>query len=104
MAVLAYLLLPISGLVAYLKGSSPRVRFHGLQAILFGCLWAILLYAATWTTPVVTQLIFAAGLLLWIALMAGAALGRDLELPIAGSALRAAAEVPPGHDSPSKLS
>jgi uncharacterized membrane protein len=96
-AALAYLFLPISGLVAYLKGSSPRVRFHGLQAILFGALWAVLLYAATWTTPVVTQLIFAAGLVLWIALMAGAAVGRDIELPIAGHALRSVAEVPPGN-------
>ena len=95
MAALAYLFLPISGLVAYLKGSTPRVRFHGLQAILFGALWAVLLYAATWTTPVVTQLIFAAGLILWILLMAAAALGRDIELPIARDALRSVADVPP---------
>jgi uncharacterized membrane protein len=102
-AALAYLLLPISGLIAYLKGTSPRLRFHGLQAIVFGALWAVVLYAATWTTPVVTQVVFAAGLVLWIVLIAGAALGRDIELPIAGDALRSAAEFPPGSDSQSKL-
>jgi uncharacterized membrane protein len=79
------------------------MRFHGLQAILFGAVWVLLLYAATWTTPVVTQVVFAVGLVLWIALMAGAAMGRDIELPIAGRPLRSAAEVAPGHDTPSKL-
>ena len=56
-------------LVAFLAGSTPRVRFHGLQAILLGAVWPLLLYAATWTSPVVTQVIGAAGLLLWVVLV-----------------------------------
>lgn len=94
MAALAYVLLPISGLVAFLKGSSARVRFHGLQAIALGAVWPILLYAATWTTPVVTQLVFFAGLLLWLTLIVATAFGRDLELPFLEGRFRAAAESP----------
>jgi uncharacterized membrane protein len=102
-AALAYVLLPITGLIAFLKGSTARIRFHGLQAILFGAAWAVFLYAATWTTPVVTQVVFAAGLLLWMALMVAAAFGRDIVLPIAGGPLRSLAEIPPSHDKPSNL-
>ena len=91
MAALAYVVLPISGLVAFLTGSTSRVRFHGLQAIVFGAVWPLLLYAATWTTPVVTQIIGAAGLLLWLILIITTALGRDLQLPFLGERLRAAA-------------
>ena len=94
MAALAYVLLPISGLVAFLTGSTPRVRFHGLQAIVFGALWPVLLYAATWTSPVVTQLIGGAGLLLWVVLIIATALGRDLQLPLLGARLRTAAVAP----------
>ncbi|MEA2506761.1 MAG: hypothetical protein QOH48_1379 [Actinomycetota bacterium] len=95
MAALAYVLLPISGLVAYLKGSSSRVRFHGLQAIAFGALWAVLLYAATWTTPAVTQVIFAAGVLVWLVLILGAIVGRDWHLPLVGAWLESVAQKPP---------
>jgi uncharacterized membrane protein len=94
-AALAYSLLPVSGLLAYFKGSTVRVRFHGLQAILFGAVWPVLLYAATWTRPVVTQLVFVGGLLTWLTLIVSAAIGRDWELPVAGRRLRLAAEPPP---------
>jgi uncharacterized membrane protein len=98
-AALAYVLLPVTGLVAYLSGSSPRTRFHGLQAIIFGTVWPFLLYAATWTTPVVTQVVFLVGLLVWMALMAGAAFGRDFYLPLVGPGLRSAAETKVAEDS-----
>ena len=94
MAALAYVLLPVTGLIAFLKGSSPRIRFHGLQAISIGAAWPVLLFAATWTTPVVTQLIGVAGLLLWVTLIVTTALGRDLQLPLIGPRLRAAAQTP----------
>jgi uncharacterized membrane protein len=98
-AALAYVLLPVSGLIAYLTGSTPRTRFHGLQAIALGAVWPILLYAATWTSPGVTQVVFLFGLLSWIALLVAAALGRDLELPLLGSRLRKIAEMPPAEDN-----
>jgi uncharacterized membrane protein len=92
MAALAYVLLPISGLIAFLRGSTARTRFHGLQAIVVGAVWPVLLYAATWTTPVVTQVVAAVGGLVWVTLVVTAALGRDLHLPVVGSRLRTAAE------------
>jgi uncharacterized membrane protein len=98
-AALAYVLLPVSGLVAYLTGSTPRMRFHGLQAIAFGAAWPVLLYAATWTSPGVTQVIFLLGFLLWMALIVAAALGRDLQLPLVASRLRSAAETPAPEDN-----
>jgi uncharacterized membrane protein len=90
-AALAYVLLPITGLVAFLGGTTPRIRFHGLQAIVFGAVWPVLLYAATWTSPLVTQLVGAAGLLLWVVLIIATALGRDLQMPFLGARLRTAA-------------
>ena len=36
---LAYVLLPLSGMLAYFNGTSVRMRFHGLQAIALGALW-----------------------------------------------------------------
>jgi uncharacterized membrane protein len=100
MAALAYVLLPVSGLVSYLKGSTPRVRFHGLQAIIFGAVWPALLYAATWTTPAVTQSVFAVGVLIWVFLIVAAALGRDWHLPLVGRRLEAAALESPAADNP----
>jgi uncharacterized membrane protein len=91
-AAFAYVLLPISGLIAYLKGVTARTRFHGLQAIVFGAVWPVVLFAATWTTPLVTQVVGAAGALLWIALIVTTAAGRDLQLPLVGRPLRAAAQ------------
>jgi uncharacterized membrane protein len=91
-AAFAYVLLPVSGLIAYLKGATARTRFHGLQAIVFGAVWPVLLFAATWTTPLVTQVVGAAGALLWIALVVTTAVGRDLQLPLVGGSLRTAAQ------------
>jgi uncharacterized membrane protein len=91
-AALAYVLLPVSGLAAYLKGATPRTRFHGLQAIVFGAMWPVLLYAATWTTALVTQLVGAVGFLGWVTLIVSTAAGRDLQLPFVGRRLRAAAQ------------
>lgn len=95
MAALAYVLLPVSGLVAYVKGSSERVRAHGLQAIALGVAWPAALYAASAASPGVTQATFAAGAALWLALLVGTAAGRDPFVPGLGRALRAAASAPP---------
>ncbi|MEA2486277.1 MAG: hypothetical protein QOD46_1388 [Actinomycetota bacterium] len=97
-AALAYVLLPVSGLIAFLKGSTQRTRFHGLQAIVVGAAWPVLLYAATWTAPVVTQAVAVVGTLLWVALIVTTALGKDLQLPVVGGRLRTAAEAPVAGD------
>ena len=98
MAALAYVLLPVTGLAAYLKGATQRTRFHGLQAIVFGAVWPVLLYAATWTTPVVTQVVAAVGFLGWVTLIVTTAAGRDLQFPFVGRRLRAAAQTPVTED------
>lgn len=91
MAALAYLLLPLSGLIAFLAGSSPRLRFHGLQAIAIGTLWPAALYAAALGPASVVQAVFALGVTAWLVLLSSAALGKDLRLPGLGRFLEEAA-------------
>lgn len=95
MAGSAYLLLPISGLVAYFRGATPRVRFHGLQAILLGLLWPVVLIGCSKITPGATQTAFAVGLLVWLGFLLTTLFGLDPRVPIVGRALRRAAEVEP---------
>ena len=95
MAALAYLLLPVSGLAAYLKGTSARVRFHGLQAIALGVVWPAALYACTYLSPGVTQLCAAVGAVIWIGLLVTTALGLNPRLPVAGRYLQRAASEDP---------
>jgi uncharacterized membrane protein len=99
MAALAYLLLPVTGLFAYAKGATQRLRFHGLQAIVFGTVWPAVLYICAYVGPGVTQAAFAVGAAIWIALMITAAIGRDLRIPLIGRVLeRWAATAPAGTD------
>ena len=87
MAALAYLLLPLSGVVAFFCGSSARVRFHGLQAIFYGTVWALALYGCSAITPGATQICFVVGSAAWFALMSATALGKDPHLPGLGKRL-----------------
>ena len=86
-ASLAYLLLPVTGLVAYLKGLEPRTRFHGLQAIVLGLVWPVALYAMALGPPVAVQLTFAVGFLVWLAFLGLTAVGRDPRIPYVGALL-----------------
>ena len=95
MAALAYVLLPVTGLIAYLKGPSRRMRFHGLQAIAIGLLWPVVLYACTYAGPGATQAAFALGGIVWLGFLVLAAFGLNPRVPLLGPALwRAAAEDP----------
>jgi uncharacterized membrane protein len=94
-AALVYLLLPLSGLAAYLLGGDQRIRFHGLQAIALGLLWAVALVAASALSPRTTKFVFGAGALLWLGLMVGAALGRSARIPFLGRALERVAREDP---------
>lgn len=91
MAALAYLLLPVSGLAAYLMGRSPRTRWHGLQAVALGLVWPAALYACTYLTPGATQLCALAGVVAWIGFLAATAFGLDPRIPLAGKYLQRAA-------------
>ncbi len=95
MAALPYLLLPVSGLIAYFGAGSERVRFHGLQAVVWGSLWPTALYVCSWVTPGATQVAFVLGVLGWLVLMLAAAVGRDVRIPFVGRRLQRAAAVSP---------
>jgi uncharacterized membrane protein len=85
MAALAYVLLPISGMMAFFSQGSFRVRFHGAQAVAFGLVWPLVLYGSSALSATVTQITFVLGAVIWLALIATAATGRDLRLPLLGS-------------------
>ena len=91
MAALAYLLLPVTGLIAYLTGRDRRVRTHGLQAIFIGLSWPIALYIAALGPPVAVQVVFGMGALVWLAFLGLAGLGRDPLIPVVGPILEALA-------------
>ncbi|CAN5565188.1 hypothetical protein BH24ACT26_BH24ACT26_00770 [soil metagenome] len=101
MAALAYVFPPLSGLVAYLAGATQRTRFHGLQSVLLGVLWPLGLYIGALVSPGVTQAAAAAGALVWLAFLVGAAVGRDPRWPLLGRALKAMAESRPA-EGPSR--
>lgn len=94
-AGLSYLLLPVSGLFAYLRGRAARTRFHGLQAIALGTLWPVAMLAASKVSATATQIVFAIGALVWLGFMVLAFFGRDPRLPGIGRALKRAAEPDP---------
>ncbi len=101
MASLAYLLPPLSGLIAYLAGSSERTRFHGLQAICFGVVWPAGLYGASAIGQAATQLVAAVGAVAWLVLLGAAAAGHNPRLPLVAAWLwTAAAESPRSRDAP----
>lgn len=95
MAALAYVVLPVSGLVAYLLGSDQRVRFHGLQAIALGLLWPAALFVASGLSASATQIVFVAGAATWLSFVLLTAAGRDPRLPLAGARLQGLAEADP---------
>ena len=87
MAAFAYVLLPITGLVAYLTGADGRARFHGLQAIAIGLLWPVALYIAALGPAVAVQAVFVVGALVWFGFLVATLLGRDPRLPLIGRSL-----------------
>ena len=95
MAALAYLFPPLSGLVAYFKARTPRGRFHGLQAALFGLLSPLSLYGAAAIKPGAPQVAFFAGAGLWLLLLVVTAIGKDPCVPGTGRLLRRWSAPPP---------
>jgi uncharacterized membrane protein len=97
MAGTAYLLLPITGLLAYSTGRDERVRFHGLQAVTIGLVWPLAMIACSKITPGATQIAFALGAIVWLAFLVFTALGSNPKIPFVGRLLqRAAADDPRG--------
>jgi uncharacterized membrane protein len=94
-AALAYVLLPVSGLVAYLRGRSARTRFHGLQAVTLGLVWPLALYACTYLTPGATQLCWALGAVVWLVFLGATAFGANPRFPVVGKAIERVAQTDP---------
>ncbi len=84
MAALAYVVLPVTGLIAFLAGRDTRTRFHGLQAITIGLAWPVALYASSVGPPVAVQVTFVVGALVWFLFLLTALVGKDLRLPGVG--------------------
>lgn len=91
MAALAYLFLPVSGMLAYFSWGGPRWKFHGAQAVALGLAWSLALFAASFIAAVATQIVFLLGGSVWLGLMLTTAFGRDVKLPIIGRACARAA-------------
>jgi hypothetical protein len=94
MATLAYLLLPLSGIAAFLGGGTVRTRMHGLQAIGFGTLWPLALYGASEISPEATKIVFFVGALVWAVFLVGTLIGRDPFIPGLKRVLERAASDP----------
>jgi uncharacterized membrane protein len=92
MAAFAYLLLPVTGLIAYLTGHDTRARTHGLQAIVVGLVWPLCLYVAAFGPAVAVQITFGVGAVVWLGLLVLTLFGRDPVLPVIGGPLSALAE------------
>jgi uncharacterized membrane protein len=88
MAALAYLLLPLTGMLAYFSGRSPRTRWHGLQAIVIGAVWPAFLYIASASNDSLVLPVAVVGSAIWLLFLAGAAIGRDPSIPWLGRRLR----------------
>src|SRR3989337_2358020 len=98
-SLLCYLLTWVSGLVFYLiEKENKDVRFHALQAILFGAAWAVIWISVSILTPVLSLIFSGLGILMgllwfdswvlflimWIMLMVRAYQGERWKLPVIG--------------------
>ncbi len=92
MSGLAYLLLPVSGALAFVLGRDPRLRFHGLQAIVLGLLWPLALYGGSAVSPATSRIVFFAGAVVWFGFAIAAAVGRDPKLPLVWERLQRLAQ------------
>jgi uncharacterized membrane protein len=85
---LAYVLTIITGVIFLLIDRRPEVRFHAVQAIIFGIAWAlvgILRQVLTFfPLNVVLWVAWLAGLVLWVVLMVQGFQGNHFKLPYIG--------------------
>jgi uncharacterized membrane protein len=85
---LSYVLTIITGAIFLVIDRRPEVRFHAMQAILFGVAWALVGILRRVLTffpfDVLLWLAWLAGLVLWVVLMIQAFQGRHFKLPYIG--------------------
>jgi len=84
---LSYVATWITGLIFFLIDKRPEVRFHAMQAILFGAAWAVFWFlwrftsGALWVLFSLVQLAFLIG---WIVLLVQGFQGKHFKLPVIG--------------------
>ena len=88
MRAFAYVLPPISGMAAYLSSNDARTQAHGLQSVVLGGVWPLALWLASVISATATRAIFICFLVLWVAMLLTAALGRDVMIPWLRTAIR----------------
>jgi uncharacterized membrane protein len=85
---LCYVLTIITGVIFLIVDRRPEVRFHAMQAILFGIAWALvgILRGVLHVFPldIALWLLWVGGLILWIVLMVQGFQGNHYKLPFIG--------------------
>jgi uncharacterized membrane protein len=85
---LCYVLTIVTGVIFLIIDKRPEVRFHAMQAILFGIAWAVvgILRQVVDVFPlnVVWFLLWLGGLVMWVVLMIRAFQGQHYKLPWIG--------------------
>lgn len=85
---LAYVLTIITGVIFLLTDKRPEVRFHSMQAILFGIVWAVISFIPgvlrVGLLGLILWLASVAMFVLWIVLMIQAFQGNHFKLPVIG--------------------
>lgn len=100
MAALAYLLPPVTGLVALIYGRSVRARLHGARSVALGVVFPAGLYLASLLSPpLAVSIVAVAGVAVWVTWAGFAAAGREPRMPELDALRRALDD---GEHSPSK--
>jgi uncharacterized membrane protein len=85
---LCYVLTIITGVIFLIIDKRPEVRFHAMQAILFGIAWAVVGILRRvldfFPLDIAFWLLWLGGLVLWIVLMVRAFQGNHYKLPWIG--------------------
>ena len=85
---LAYVLTFITGIIFLLTDKRPEVRYHSMQAILFGVVWLVISLAGRYIGIGLLGLLFwlasIAMFVLWIVLMIQGFQGNHFKLPVLG--------------------
>jgi uncharacterized membrane protein len=85
---LSYVLTFITGLIFFFTDRRPEVRFHAMQATLFGATWLVVNLLNSFISSVVISLLLVlvslAFFVLWIVLMIQGFTGRHFKLPVLG--------------------
>ncbi len=84
---LSYLLTWLTGLIFFFVDKRPEVRFHAMQAILFGVVWSVVSIITPAMPGLIRALLYVvqfAFFVVWIILLIQGFSGNHLKLPVVG--------------------